>query len=284
MSNANEQIEEPVANMYNSRKDWHTPDAPSRGKADGLFFAEPSKQATPKQAPEEASEEEPKGRTNYKKRYDDLKKHYDQKIATHKQRELELTAMAKETQPAYAPPKSPEDLEAFREQYPDLYETVETVAHLQSEQKLAALNTKLSVLEERESSMQRKEAETMLRSRHPDFEDIRGDEKFHDWAKEQPEVIQGWIYENPNNVALAIKAIDLYKMENGISIGTKQTTKKSQAPKSSAADMVSTRTTQINAKEPKIWSQREISKLSIAQFDRYEKDIDLAVMEGRIVD
>ena len=227
MSNANEQIEEPTANPYNSKKAWHTPDAPSRGKADTLFFEEPS-QATRQAAPETSEEEAPKGRTNYKKRYDDLKKHYDQKIASFKQKELELTAMAHETQPAYAPPKTTEDLQNFREQYPDLYETVETVAHLQSEQQMQALKTKMSVLEERELNIQRKEAESTLRSRHPDFEDIRGDEKFHAWAKEQPEVIQGWIYENPDNVPLAIKAIDLYKMENGIQIGSKQKTKKSQ--------------------------------------------------------
>ena len=283
MSTVNEQIEEPTANPYNSKKDWHTPDAPSRGKADTLFFEEQPSQATRQSAPEQ-EEEATKGRTNYKKRYDDLKKHYDQKIASFKQKELELTAMATETQPAYAPPKSTEDLENFKAEYPDLYETVETVAHLQSEQQMQALKTKMSVLEERELNIQRKEAESTLRSRHPDFEDIRGDEKFHEWAKEQPEAIQGWIYENPDNVSLAVKAIDLYKMENGIKIGSKQKAKKSQAPKSSAADMVSTRTTQIDAKEPKIWSQREIAKLSMAQFDKYESDIDQAIMEGRIVD
>ena len=282
MSNVNEQFEEPNANPYNSKKSWHTPDAPSRGKADGLFFEEPQ-QATRSTAPVQ-EEEETKGRTNYKKRYDDLKKHYDQKIADFKQKELQLTAAATEMQPAYAPPKSTEDLENFREQYPDLYETVETVAHLQSEQQMQALKTKMSVMEEREAAIQRKEAEASLKSRHPDFEDIRGDDKFHSWASDQPEVIQDWIYNNPNNVNLAIKAIDLYKMENGIQIGTKQKTKKSQAPKSSAADMVSTRTTQIDAKEPKIWSQREIAKLSMAQFDKYESEIDQAIMEGRIAD
>jgi len=282
MSNANEQFEEPTANPYNSKKSWHTQDAPSRGQADGLFFAEPQ-QATRKQAaPAVEEEDEPKGRTNYKKRYDDLKKHYDQKIADFKQKELQLTAAATEMQPAYAPPKTPEDLASFREQYPDLYETVETVAHLQSEQQMQAFKQKMSVMEEREAATQRKEAEASLKSRHPDFEDIRGDDKFHGWAKEQPEVIQDWIYNNPDNVALAIKAIDLYKMENGIQIGSKPKTNKSQTPKSSAADMVSTRTTEINAKEPKIWSQREIAKLSMVQFDKYESEIDLAIMEGRI--
>ena len=280
MSTVNEQIEEPTANPYNSKKDWHTPDAPSRGKADALFFEEPS-QATRKAAPEQ-EEEAPKGRTNYKKRYDDLKKHYDQKIASFKQKELELTAMATETQPAYAPPKSTEDLQNFREQYPDLYETVETVAHLQSEQQMQALKTKLSVLEERELNIQRKEAESTLRSRHPDFEDIRGDDKFHEWAKEQPEAIQGWIYENPDNVNLAIKAIDLYKMESGIKTSKKQQPSKSQSSKSSAADMVSTRTTRVDANQPKIWTQREIAALTIQQYDKYEQEIDLAIMEGRV--
>jgi hypothetical protein len=59
----------------------------------GFSLQKPS-QATRNAAPEISEEEETKGRTNYKKRYDDLKKHYDQKIATFKQKELELTAMA----------------------------------------------------------------------------------------------------------------------------------------------------------------------------------------------
>ena len=283
MSNAIEQEhEEAIPNPYNSRKEWHTPDPESRGAADGLFFEESPKQkkATRNAAPEES--EEPQQKTNYKKRYDDLKRHYDQKIADFKQKELELTAAATEMQPAYAPPKSLEDLNNFREQYPDLYETVETVAHLQSEQQMQALKNKMSVLEERESGIQRREAEETLKSRHPDFEDIRGDDKFHEWASEQPEQIQGWIYENPDNVALAIKAIDLYKMESGIALTSKANTKKSQT-KSSAADFVSTKTTAVDAKQPKIWTQREIAALSIQQYDKYESAIDEAVMEGRVI-
>ncbi len=281
MSEAIEQVTEEEANPYNSRKDWHVEDAPSRGDATGIFFEEKSKaQATREAAPEEA-EGTPEKKTNYKKRYDDLKKHYDQKIADFKQKELELKAAATQGQPEYAPPKSLEDLEQFREEYPDLYETVETVAHLQSEQHVEALRSKLSVIEEREAAIARREAESALYAKHPDFEDIRGDDKFHSWAQEQPEAIQGWIYENADNVTLAIKAIDLYKMESGIST-KKAKTKKSQ-PKSSAADFVSTKTTAVDAKEPKIWTQREITALSMNQFDKYEAEIDQAIMEGRVI-
>jgi uncharacterized protein YutD len=281
MSEAIEQVTEEEANPYNSRKDWHVEDAPSRGDATGIFFEEkPKAQATREAAPEEA-EGTPEKKTNYKKRYDDLKKHYDQKIADFKQKELELKAAATQGQPEYAPPKSLEDLEQFREEYPDLYETVETVAHLQSEQHVEALRSKLSVIEEREAAIARREAESALYAKHPDFEDIRGDDKFHNWAQEQPEAIQGWIYENPDNVTLAIKAIDLYKMESGIST-KKAKTRKSQ-PKSSAADFVSTKTTAVDAKEPKIWTQREITALSMNQFDKYEAEIDQAIMEGRVI-
>jgi len=281
MSEAIEQVTEEEENPYNSRKDWHVEDAPSRGDASGIFFEEkPKAQATREAAPEEAEGTSEK-KTNYKKRYDDLKKHYDQKIADFKQKELELKAAATQGQPEYAPPKSLEDLEQFREEYPDLYETVETVAHLQSEQHVEALRSKLSVIEEREAAIARREAESALYAKHPDFEDIRGDDKFHNWAQEQPEAIQGWIYENPDNVTLAIKAIDLYKMESGIST-KKAKTRKSQ-PKSSAADFVSTKTTAVDAKEPKIWTQREITALSMNQFDKYEAEIDQAIMEGRVI-
>ena len=264
MSEAIEQVSEEEANPYNSRKDWHVDDAPSRGDASGLFYEE---KRTQKQATRESALEEDET---------------DQKISDFKQKEQELTAAAIERQPAYAPPKTTEELNEFREQYPDLYETVETVAHQQSEQQMQALQQKMSVLEQRESNIQRREAEETLKSRHPDFDEIRGDDKFHEWATEQPEAIQSWIYENPDNVSLAIKAIDLYKMETGITTKSKAKTKQSQ-PRSSAADFVSTKTTSVDTKEPRIWSEREIAALSMNQFDKYESEIDEAIMEGRVV-
>jgi hypothetical protein len=275
------EVETTEANPYNMKKDWHTPDGPSMGTADGLFF-EP-KQATSEEE-NESSEAAPekkakKKSSDYKKRYDDLKKHYDQRISEFKQKELELQAAASGQAASAAPPKTAEELESFKEKYPDLYETVETVAHLRTEQQTEALKAKLAILEEREASISRKEAEEGLRSKHPDFDELRGSDEFHAWAEEQPEQIQDWIYRNPNNVTLAIKAIDLYKLEKGIS--PKRKASKSQST-GSAADMVSTKTTQVDSKEPKIWTRREIAALSMNDYDKFEEEIDLAVKEGRV--
>ena len=205
--------EEEQANPYNAKKSWHEDDAKTTSSADSLFFEE--QEAT---SEDTGTPQEKRPRTNYKKRYDDLKKHYDQKISEFKQREQELEAMARSAQPQYQPPKSAEDLEKFKAEYPDLYDTVETVAHMRSEEQMTALQQKLSALEMREAEMSKRDAEMALRERHPDFEDIRGDDNFHEWAKTQPEEIQRWIYKNPDNVGLASRAIDLYKMENNIAI------------------------------------------------------------------
>ena len=271
--------QEETPNPYNAKKAWHPPDKPSMGSADGLFYEPQQEQATPEEAPVE-QEAEPRKRTNYKKRYDDLKKHYDQKLSEFKQKEQELLAMAQSAQPRYEPPKSEEELESFKQEYPDLYNTVESVAHMQSQRQVADLEAQLQSMRQRESEVMRREAEATLKQRHPDFEDIRGDEEFHSWAKEQPEQIQDWVYNNPDNVALASKAIDLYKLERGITQTKSQPRQKQQG---SAADIVSTKTTNIDAGQPKIWTEREIAAMSLDQFDRYEDDIKQAMMEGRVV-
>ena len=278
--------EEEVSNPYNARKPWHkqerkqTPSA-----AESLYYEddndnEPQQQkATRKKAP--SSEDEPS--TNYKKRYDDLKKHYDQKLSEFKRTEQELREQAKEAEPQYQAPKSQEDLDRFRTEYPDLYDTVETVAHMRSQQEVEALRSKLSVIEQREAQIAAREAESALQERHPDFDQIRGDDSFHEWAQEQPDQIQDWIYNNPNNVTLAVKALDLYKLETGKGQGSRKRRSGNRQPQGgSAADMVSTKTTNVDAKEAKIWTESEIAKMSLDQFDRHEDEIKIAMEEGRV--
>ena len=274
-------VEEKQPNPYNAKKAWHKPDKPKMESADGLFYA-PSEdeQATPSEDSETPPDKKSKD-VNYKKRYDDLKKHYDNRLAEFKQKEQELLADAAEKAPKYKAPKTLEELQEFKRRNPDLYETVETVAHLQSENQTEALRQQLSSLQEREADILKREAETVLKERHPDFEDIRGDDAFHDWAKEQPEDIQRWVYANNSDATLASRAIDLYKMERGISQSPQKRQSKKQERRS-AADMVSTKTTAVDAKAPKVWTEREIANMSIDQFDRYEDEIKQALSEGRI--
>ena len=283
VENIQEESVEPTPNPYNQKKDWHTEDVmPKHGEnAEGLFFEKPQAQSSSEEVQAESEQEDKAySRPNYKKRYDDLKKHYDTRLSEFKQREQELIAEATANRPEYQAPKSAEELEQFKAEYPDVYEVVETVAHLQSEDKVASLQQRLDALQDREKEILKREAEKDLVTKHPDFEELRNSDQFHVWAESQPEEIQGWIYNNPDNASLASKAIDLFKMENGIA-PVKPSQNKSE--RSSAADMVSTKTTTVDEKQPKIWTQQEIAALPMAEYDRLEKEIDKALEEGRII-
>jgi len=285
VENIQETVEEPTPNPYNAKKSWHTEDVmPKEGlSADSLFVApRPEKDEGDQQIEEQtAVQNKPYSQPNYKKRYDDLKKHYDTKLNEFRTREQELANKVQQAQPVYEAPKSLEELERFKSEYPDVYEVVESVAHLKSEDKIKGLTDKVALIEAREQDIMRREAEKDLMQKHPDYSDLRNNDAFHTWAETQPEEIQDWIYNNPNNASLASKAIDLYKMEVGSSTSVKQQ-KPSSNRQAQASEMVSTKTTSVEAKEPRIWTQEEIAALPMDEFDRLESEIDKALEEGRV--
>ena len=284
---------EPVPNPYNMRKSWHTEDVmPKEGLSADSLFVEPKETKKVEEGNQQIEEQEavekskPYSKPNYKKRYDDLKKHYDSKLNEFRSREQELINEATASRPEYKAPKTVEELEQFKAQYPDVYDVVETVSHLSSEAKVSELNSKIASLQEREAAALRREAESELYNKHPDFSELRDSDDFHTWAKTQPEDIQAWVYNNPNNVGLASRAIDLFKQDMGLASNEKiQAQQKSRSSSSRAADMVSTKTTTIDATaEPKIWTQEEIAALPMDEFDRLESEIDRALEEGRVRD
>ena len=279
--------DKPTLNPYNMTKSWHTADVMPQGdveSADSLFVA-PTKKVDDQQEDEpEAKKATPykKVEHNWKKRYDDLKTLRDNELGKWRSREQELITEATASRPEYKAPKTIEELERFKDQYPDVFEVVETVSHLQSEAKTGALQAQVNALQERESEILQKEAESELLNKHPDFADIRESDEFHNWAKEQPNDIQAWVYNNPHNVGLASRAIDLFKSDTGVS-QKKRTRRKSQSSSSKAADMVSTKTTTVESTgQPKIWTQEEIASLPMDEFDRLESEIDRAMEEGRV--
>ena len=280
-----EVLKEEQANPYNQKKAWHTGEDKPFKSSNEMFFEEPSNEVDESDEIEMAKQEEvveqndtPYKKPDYKKRYDDLKKHYDSKLNEFKSREEELLG---QVTPEYTAPKTAEELEAFKNEYPDVFEVVETVAHLQSESKAKVLEERLSKLQDREEQLIQQESEKRLLENHPDFDDIRNSDDFHEWAKEQPEAIQDWIYKNATNADLASRAIDLFKKDIGLDTPKKK--RSSSKKTSSAADMVSTKTTSVEPTQEKIWSEKEIAAMSMAEFDKYESEISEAMQQGRII-
>ena len=220
---------------------------------------------------------------DYKKRYDDLKKHYDTKVNEFKQEIADLkTAMqAPQAQmPEGVPmPKTPEELQAFKDQYPEVFEVVQTVSSIQAESQLSELRNELGTIKEREKQLEKQKAYEELLRLHPDFDNLKDDEKFLEWLQEQPESISDGIYKNNTDARWAARVLDLYKADTG------QNTKKRTKSKNSAAEAV-TRTAAREVKttvgNDRIWKASEIGRMKPWEFEKHEQELDAARAEGRI--
>ena len=217
----------------------------------------------------------------FKKRYDDLKKHYDSTINKHKEEVGSLRSQLESSTKQFVPPKSKDELAAWRKEYPDVYDMVETIAMNKATTRTAELEDKYKNLQLQQEQIAKEKAEVELLKLHPDFSDIRSKDEFHNWAANQDPTIQGWLYENTSNATLAARAIDLYKMDQGIS---KLSKREEKDIKKEAAKAISKtkKSTESEIPKKKIWTTSEISRLKPHQFEKFEKDIDLARLEGRI--
>ena len=75
----------------------------------------------------------------------------------------------------------------------------------------------MKVIDEMQTSATKEKAEAALMQMHPDFDEIRDSDDFHNWADEQPKWVQDALYDNDNDARSAARAIDLYKADMGIS-------------------------------------------------------------------
>jgi hypothetical protein len=217
----------------------------------------------------------------FKKRYDDLKRHYDSTIQKHKDELESLRNRLESGNSQFNPPKSKEELDAWRKEYPDVYDMVETIAIEKATTQTAELEDKYKNLKVQQEQIAKEKAEVQLLKLHPDFNELRQQDSFHEWAERQDPTIQGWLYENTSNATLAARAIDLYKMDQGIS---KLSKKQESNVKKEAAKAISKtkKSTETDIPQKKIWTATEISRLKPHEFEKLESEIDLARLEGRI--
>jgi len=217
----------------------------------------------------------------FKKRYDDLKRHYDSTLGKHKDEVRSLRTQLEQSSKQFVPPKSKDELEAWRKEYPDVYDMVETIAMTKADTRAKEMEEKYQNLQVQQEQISKEKAEVELLKLHPDYNEIRQKDEFHDWAANQDPNIQGWLYENTSNAQLAARAIDLYKMDKGIS---KLSKKEEKAVKKEAAKAITktAKATETELPKKKVWSNAEISKMTVNEYEKYEEEIDKAVREGRI--
>ena len=289
-------FKKPKANPYKKHDDASDPEIEAFAKGELEKFHREKAETATVQKDTEASEEiasldgkatpsterpENAEERVFKKRYDDLKRHYDSTLGKHKDEVRTLRTQLEQSSKQFVPPKSKDELESWRKEYPDVYDMVETIAMNKADTRAKEMETKYQNLQVQQEQINREKAEVELLQEHPDYKDIRSKDEFHDWAAKQDPVIQGWLYENASNASLAGRAIDLYKMDKGVS---KLSKKQETAVKKEAAKAITktAKATESELPKKKVWSNAAIAKMTVNEYAKYEEDIDKAVREGRI--
>ena len=231
---------------------------------------------------EKATEAEPESaeERSFKKRYGDLRRHSQQQ-QTQLQKQIDelKQQLEQSTSNQIKLPKSEEELSEWARQYPDVAKIVETIAIKKAKEQTEALDQRLKSLDEREALTAKEKAEEELLRMHPDFDEIRDDDEFHNWVDEQPKWVQQALYENDTDARAAARAIDLYKADKKIA------TKKSTSNKD-AAQSINTRggrSAPSGEDKDGVIYESQVAKMSSQQYEQYQEEIGKAIKSGKFV-
>lgn len=232
---------------------------------------------------EEKSEPEEKltkEEETFKKRYGDLRRHMSEKEKANEERIKALEAQLQSaSNKELVLPKSDADIEAWAKQYPDVAAIVEAIADKKAKERSSDLDSRLKEFETIRAQTAREKAEAQLMRVHPDFLDIRNDDAFHEWAEEQPKMVQDALYDNMDDVKAVARVIDLYKADKGI-----KTTKASSDDKAAASSVRSRSAPAPEADETKSYLRESaVNAMSAAEFEKHSDEIQKAMREGKFI-
>ena len=227
-------------------------------------------------------EEEPKTaeEKTFKKRYSDLRRHQQQQADDLKKQISELRGqLDAATKKEMKLPKSDEDIEEWAKEYPDVAAIVETIAMKKASEQATILEQRIKAIDELQLSANKEKAEVELMKFHPDFDDIRDSDEFHDWAESQPKWVQDALYENDNDARSAARAIDLYKAD--MDIGKKKPKSDKEAAKS-----VSTKNSRSKPQENEEASylkESDVQRMSAQEYEKHSDKIMEAIRSGKFI-
>ena len=232
---------------------------------------EPSQEVEPEVTGEEKT---------FKKRYGDLRRHMQEKDKDVQNQINELKRQLTDaTQKEIKLPKSEEDIDAWVSQYPDVAAIVETIAIKKAREQSSALEERMKTLDEMQSNVTREKAESALLKFHPDFNEIKDEDSFHEWADEQPKWVQDALYENDNDARSAARAIDLYKADMGIT--SKKKTNNNDAAKS--VNTKSGRNTPQSDESKSYLRESQVNKMTEHQYEKEADSIMEAIRSGKFI-
>lgn len=230
-------------------------------------------------APEPATAQQ----VNWEKRYGDLRS-YSQKQIGEKERELnELRAQNQQLQAAVNQPmpKTKEELEAWKAQYPDIANIMEALIDERANVKVQQLKGELENVSERLATAEEQRAFAQLKALVPDLEEVLKTAEWQAWFAEFPDAVQEQINKSTDPMEVA-KMINKFKATQA----RPNEPERPRTDKMSVLDAavrntgVAPANRQLNYK----FTAMQIKAMSPQEFAKNEDAIDDAKRQGLILD
>jgi len=187
----------------------------------------------------------------------------------------ELRAGRTETQTAASADEAEVSVQKALEEYPEIVGPI--LARMKSLE--ATVQSTSQQAADREKQIATDAHLNAIREKHSDVDDIAGDPEFHGWVSRQTGTWQR-VAQN-GSAEEVIELLDRYKEAMGLDAPPQRETPLERARKVAEPTLPRSRKPDPNANK-RIWTRREISQLSLDQYEAKRDEIDRAYLEGRV--
>lgn len=234
----------------------------------------------PEVVPQEHTSTDPEEAT-FKKRYSDLRRYAAQKEEKLAEEVAELKNQINQLNIAQNQPlpKTREEFEAWKAKYPDIVGFIEIIAEERANAAKAQVDEELSTVRDKLSKTEKEKAFATLKTLVPDLDSILGSKPYINWFNGQPHFIQDVLNtsDDPHQISYYL---NIYKTT------LEPTVMPNKADKLKALN-TSVRNTGISPDATSgkwKYTQSQISKMSMQEYEANEVDIIAARNSGKILD
>lgn len=216
----------------------------------------------------------------WKKRHGDLRSYSSKQL---NERDAEIKRLKDQleqsTQEELKFPKTEAEIDAWMKKFPDVAGIVKSIAMKEALEANRKIDERLKDLTTREEKSAKKLAQEKLASLHPDFfDEIRDSEEFETWLDSKSKRVQDALYDNDTDWQAASEVIDMYKLEKNI----KPKRQSRDERRDAAREVPNRRSTTVPSGSGEFrFSESQIEKMSQAEYERNEPEINKAIQEGK---
>jgi hypothetical protein len=161
-----------------------------------------------------------------------------------------------------------------------VYKIVETIAIKKAQEQTTGVEERLKRVDEMERTVAREKAEADLLKLHPDFDTIRDEDDFHEWAEQQPKWIQDACTTTTMTLVLPPVQLICTRLIWVLSRKKRKTLVKTQPDLLALA--ASVRRLMVTGTEGVIY-ESQVAKMSIKEYEARAEEIQKAMRTGKFV-